>query len=74
MKKKTSPCPWCKKPVRLFGIKVAEDLLEIPCDPLPTLQGTFKLVDLVSNVVEVVDPAPYQYQHHQCVESEAAHE
>lgn len=68
--KKVSTCSRCKKPTRVFRIEVAEDEYSVVCDAMPTLQGIFKLVDLVTNTVEVCDVAPYQYQAHHCTEAD----
>lgn len=64
--KKLSICSRCKKPTRTFRIEVAEDEYTVVCDAMPVLQGIFRITDLVTNTIEVADPAPYQYQAHHC--------
>jgi hypothetical protein len=68
MKKHTKPCLKCKKPVKVFQVEVAGSPYYIDVDPMPTLQGVVKVIDLVSNEAVITEAAPFQYTPHKCWE------
>ncbi|CAB4218065.1 hypothetical protein UFOVP1608_2 [uncultured Caudovirales phage] len=66
--KRLSPCPRCSKSVRIFTyiVEGEPNPYEVSCEPFPTLAGIFRLVDLVSNRVELADPSTGQFVAHVC--------
>jgi hypothetical protein len=70
--KRLSTCHRCRKSVRVFTFVVEGEPggYEVTCEPFPQLGGIFRLVDLISNRVELADPSPSHFSAHTCGEAQ----